>query len=179
VFDFSTKEHGGNICSSPSTPFSKIINFNLLAFSYCYDNVRILLGCMGRYGIREHFLLDICHMLWQMSSIFRTNFVQNKDLSMSVFKKEIETKRVIFNVRLDLAERLESAKSEARSLGKKLDTDTVIDKALEKFLKKAEKKMAEMRKKEGTAKPASDQEVPTADSEPDGPESPNMKEEDK
>ena len=60
---------------------------------------------------------------------------------MSIFKNEIETKRVIFNVRMDLAERLEQAKNIARSIGKKLDVDTAIDKALDKFLKKAEKKL--------------------------------------
>lgn len=63
---------------------------------------------------------------------------------MSVFKEEQETKRVIFNVRLDLAERLEKAKENAKAYGKKLDVDTAIDKALEKFLKKAEKKMQEL-----------------------------------
>jgi hypothetical protein len=61
---------------------------------------------------------------------------------MSVFKKDFETKRVIFNVRLDLAMRLEKAKEEARILGRKLDVDSAIDKALEKFLKKAEKEIA-------------------------------------
>ncbi|QTA93630.1 hypothetical protein [Desulfonema magnum] len=66
---------------------------------------------------------------------------------MSVFKKEIETKRVIFNVRLDLAERLEKAKKDAKVFGKKLDTDNAIDNTLEKFLKKAEKRIAEMKKK--------------------------------
>lgn len=64
---------------------------------------------------------------------------------MSVFKKEAETKRVIFNVRLDLAERLEKAKEDARMLGKKLDHEGVIDKALEKFLHKAERKLEELR----------------------------------
>lgn len=63
---------------------------------------------------------------------------------MSVFKNDIETKRVIFNVRIDLAERLEKAKEDAKTFGKKLDIDGTIDKALEKFLKKAEKKLAEM-----------------------------------
>ena len=66
---------------------------------------------------------------------------------MSVFKEEPETKRVIFNVRLDLARRLETAKEEARGLGKKLDVDGAIDKALEKFLKKAEKKISEMKRR--------------------------------
>jgi len=67
---------------------------------------------------------------------------------MSIFKKEIETKRVIFNVRLDLAEQLEKAKEEARGFGKKLDVDTAINKSLEKFLKKAEKGIAEIKKKD-------------------------------
>lgn len=66
---------------------------------------------------------------------------------MSVFKDEVDTKRVIFNVRLDLAQRLERAKKDARDLGKKLDADGAVDKALEKFLKKAEKKIAEVKKK--------------------------------
>jgi hypothetical protein len=66
---------------------------------------------------------------------------------MSVFKEEPETKRVIFNVRLDLARRLETAKEESRGLGKKLDVDGAIDKALEKFLKKAEKKISEMKRR--------------------------------
>jgi len=63
---------------------------------------------------------------------------------MGVFKDEVDTKRVIFNVRVDLADRLEKAKARSRSLGKKLDVDTAVDKAIEKFLKKAEKKLAEM-----------------------------------
>lgn len=66
---------------------------------------------------------------------------------MSVFKEEAETKRMIFNVRLDLARRLEKAKKDARGLGKKLDVDGAIDKAMEKFLKKAEKRISEVRKK--------------------------------
>ena len=67
---------------------------------------------------------------------------------MDIFKEEIETKRVIFNVRLDLAKRLEVAKKEARSIGKKLDADGAIDGALEKFLKKAEKKIGEIKRKQ-------------------------------
>jgi vacuolar-type H+-ATPase subunit H len=66
---------------------------------------------------------------------------------MSVFKEEADTKRVIFNVRLDLAQRLDQAKKDARDLGKKLDVDGAIDKALEKYLKKAEKKISEVHKK--------------------------------
>ena len=65
---------------------------------------------------------------------------------MSVFKETLETKRVIFNVKLELAERLEKAKEEAKCFGKKLDVDSAIDKALEKFLKKVEKKMQELGK---------------------------------
>ena len=57
--------------------------------------------------------------------IFCTNFSQ--DLNMDIFKEETETKRVIFNVRMDLAVRLEKAKKEARSIGKKLDVDSIID----------------------------------------------------
>ncbi len=72
---------------------------------------------------------------------------------MSVFKEETETKRVIFNVRLDLAKRLEKAKKESRSISKKLDVDSAIDKALEKFLKKAEKKIYEVKKKKGMVSP--------------------------
>lgn len=68
---------------------------------------------------------------------------------MSVFKEEIETKRVIFNVRLDLAQRLELAKKDARRLGKKLDVESTVDRALEKFLKKAEKKIEDMKRKKG------------------------------
>ena len=66
---------------------------------------------------------------------------------MSVFIDDIETKRMIFNVRMDLAERLEIAKADARDLGKKLDHDNTINKALEKFLKKAEKRIAELKAK--------------------------------
>jgi len=68
---------------------------------------------------------------------------------MDIFKEETETKRVIFNVRMDLAVRLEKAKKEARSIGKKLDVDSIIDKELEKFLKKAEKKLSEIKRKKG------------------------------
>ena len=63
---------------------------------------------------------------------------------MSIFKEESETKRMIFNVRMDLAERLETAKEDAKELGRKLDMDTAINEALEKFLKKAEKRLAEL-----------------------------------
>lgn len=70
---------------------------------------------------------------------------------MSVFKEEMEYKRVIFNVQIDLAERLEQAKKDAKRIGKKLDADTAINKALEKFLKKAEKKILEGMKRKGVS----------------------------
>lgn len=63
---------------------------------------------------------------------------------MSVFVREKEIKRVIFNVDIRLAERLEKAKEASRLLGRKLDVDAAVDKALEKFLKKAEKKIGEL-----------------------------------
>lgn len=63
---------------------------------------------------------------------------------MGIFKNETDTKRMIFNVRSDLAERLEKAKEDSRRIGKKLDIDNTIDKALEKFLKKAEKRLSEL-----------------------------------
>ena len=63
---------------------------------------------------------------------------------MSVFIREKESKRVIFNVEVSLAERLEKAKEASRVLGRKLDADSAVDKALEKFLKKAEKKLQEL-----------------------------------
>lgn len=65
-------------------------------------------------------------------------------MNMNVFKQETEAKRVIFNVRADLAARLDQAKADARKLGRKLDIDGAVDEAVEKFLKKAEKKLAEM-----------------------------------
>ncbi|MEE4356777.1 MAG: hypothetical protein V2I97_09920 [Desulfococcaceae bacterium] len=68
---------------------------------------------------------------------------------MGIFKEDKESKRMIFNVRMDLAERLEKAKNNARKLGKKLDADSAVDEALEKFLKKAEKKIIEKMKKSG------------------------------
>jgi len=66
---------------------------------------------------------------------------------MSIFKEESETKRMIFNIREDLADRLISAKEEARSMGKRLDIETAINKAIEKFLDKAEKRIKEEKKK--------------------------------
>jgi cobalamin biosynthesis protein CobT len=68
---------------------------------------------------------------------------------MGVFKEDTDTKRVIFNVQFELAKRLEQAKKDARGLGKRLDADTAVNKALEKFLKKAEKRIAEEMKKKG------------------------------
>nr|MBF0221936.1 hypothetical protein [Desulfobulbaceae bacterium] len=63
---------------------------------------------------------------------------------MGIFKSEKETKRVIFNVDIDLVTRLDRAKECARLMGKKLDVETAIDNELEKFLKKAEKKFIEL-----------------------------------
>ena len=63
---------------------------------------------------------------------------------MRIFKEEEETKRITFNVRLDLAKRLEQAKEDVRDFDKKLDIESVINEALEKFLKKAEKKITEL-----------------------------------
>ena len=68
---------------------------------------------------------------------------------MIIFKKEPETKRMIFNVRGDLADRLLLAKEEARSMGKRLDIETTINKAIDKFLQKAEKRINEEKKKHG------------------------------
>lgn len=70
---------------------------------------------------------------------------------MSIFKNDRETKRMIFNVYCDLAERLDALKDEAKTYEKRLDIDTAVNKALEKFISKAEKKMDEMRR-EGKAK---------------------------
>ncbi|MBI5592660.1 MAG: hypothetical protein HY881_19515 [Deltaproteobacteria bacterium] len=68
---------------------------------------------------------------------------------MGIFKEEAETKRMIFNIRDDLANRLLLAKEEARSMGKRLDIETTINKAIEKFLQKAEKRIKEEKKKQG------------------------------
>ena len=68
---------------------------------------------------------------------------------MGIFKEEVENKRMIFNIRGDLADRLLLAKEEARSLGKRLDIETTINKAIEKFLQKAEKRIKEEKKKHG------------------------------
>ena len=69
---------------------------------------------------------------------------------MSIFKEETETKRMIFNIRGDLANRLLSAKEEARSMGKRLDIESTINKAIEKFLQKAEKRIKEEKKKQSS-----------------------------
>ena len=69
---------------------------------------------------------------------------------MTIFKEETETKRMIFNIRSDLADRLLLAKEEARNLGKRLDIETTINKAIEKFLQKAEKRIKEEKKKYGS-----------------------------
>jgi hypothetical protein len=68
---------------------------------------------------------------------------------MGIFKEEPETKRMIFNIRGDLADRLLLAKEEARNMGKRLDIETTINKAIEKFLQKAEKRIKEEKKKHG------------------------------
>jgi uncharacterized membrane protein YheB (UPF0754 family) len=73
----------------------------------------------------------------------------NKGDEMIIFKDEPETKRMIFNIRGDLADRLLLSKEEARSLGKRLDIETTINKAIEKFLQKAEKRIKEEKKKHG------------------------------
>ena len=65
-----------------------------------------------------------------------------------VFTPEKETKRVIFNVELHLARRLEQAKKEARMLEKKLDVDDAVNKALEEFLKQAEKGITRLKEKQ-------------------------------
>ena len=62
---------------------------------------------------------------------------------MGIFKKPAETKRMIFNIRGDLADRLMLAKEDARSMGKRIDIETPINKAIEKFLQKAEKRIKE------------------------------------
>lgn len=72
---------------------------------------------------------------------------------MSIFKNDMETKRVIFNINADLADRLEAAKQLSRRLGKRLDADTSVNKSLEKFLKKAEKKLEELLREAGEDAP--------------------------
>jgi len=63
---------------------------------------------------------------------------------MGIFKDDYDTKRIIFNINLDIADRLEKAKKDAKELGKKLDIDDTVNKSVEKFLKRVEKKLAEM-----------------------------------
>lgn len=72
---------------------------------------------------------------------------------MSIFKKDREIKRMIFNIYADNAERLDRLKDDAKQFDKRLDVDTAVNKALEKFIAKAEKKMEEMRR-EGKGKRA-------------------------
>ena len=72
----------------------------------------------------------------------------NYEDEMGIFKEEVENKRMIFNIRGDLADRLLLAKEEARSMGKRLDIETSINKAIEKFLQKAEKRIKEEKKKQ-------------------------------
>lgn len=67
---------------------------------------------------------------------------------MGIFKDDHETKRIIFNINVDIADRLEKAKKDARELGKKLDIDETVNKSMEKFLKRVEKKLAEMQMNE-------------------------------
>lgn len=64
---------------------------------------------------------------------------------MKIFKEEQETKRVIFNVDVDIAARLEEAKRLARQHGKKLNADAVVDEALTRYLDAAEKQLARMK----------------------------------
>lgn len=71
---------------------------------------------------------------------------------MSVFKEDTEYKRVIFNVEICTFEALESIKNEAKEYGKKLDVDSAVNEALQKFVKKARKKLDEMRHEAGKAK---------------------------
>ncbi len=70
---------------------------------------------------------------------------------MSIFKKDREIKRMIFNIYSDLSERLDALKEEAKHFDKRLDIDTAVNKALEKFISKAEKKMDELHR-EGKAR---------------------------
>jgi hypothetical protein len=88
---------------------------------------------------------------------------------MSIFKPDAEIKRMIFNISASLADRLEAAKEESRGFGKRLDLDGTVNKALEKFLKKAEKKLEEMRRdlresKKGGKRDLSGQDQPLAES---------------
>lgn len=79
---------------------------------------------------------------------------------MSIFKEEPEYKRVIFNIEIDIANRLEKAKKDARKYNKKLDIESVINKELDKFLKKAEKRLKEMKGKKIPENPTTDESEP-------------------
>lgn len=76
---------------------------------------------------------------------------ETRKVAISVFKEVQETKRVVFKVRIELAERLKQAKEKARWFGKKLDADSAIDKAVKRFLKKAEKKTQDLKKERETS----------------------------
>ncbi len=65
---------------------------------------------------------------------------------MKIFKEELETKRVIFNVDADLAARLEEAKKLAKQLGKKLNVEAVVDESLARYLDAAEKQLSRMKR---------------------------------
>lgn len=91
---------------------------------------------------------------------------------MSIFKNDRETKRMIFNVYSDIAERLDHLKDEAKQHEKRLDVDTAVNKALEKFINKAEKKMDEMRR-EGKSKRAKHVETQAVESTPSDPDASN------
>jgi len=98
-------------------------------------------------------------ILHKICTILITPF--DKDDEMSIFKEDTETRRMIFNIREDLASRLLLAKEEARSMGKRLDIETTINKAIEKFLLKAEKRIREEKKKQsGFEKKAGDGVLP-------------------
>ena len=85
---------------------------------------------------------------------------------MSIFKQDKEVKRMIFNIDSEIADRVDAMREEARSFGKRLDVDSAVNKGLEKFLKKAEKKLEEMRHEaKGRKRPAADI-VPRPDDAP-------------
>ena len=84
---------------------------------------------------------------------------------MSIFKQERENKRMIFNIDADLAERLDRLKEQAKGFEKRLDVDTAVNKALDKFIKKAEKKLEEMKREDKDRKPRPAHE--SLDAEPD------------
>jgi flagellar capping protein FliD len=84
---------------------------------------------------------------------------------MSIFKQERENKRMIFNIDADLAERLDRLKEQAKSFEKRLDVDTAVNKALDKFIKKAEKKLEELKREDKDWKPRSAHESQDAGSD--------------